>query len=273
MFAAYLTNDGFVAPCVFPNSDPYVDNWTFTDYSLFFISCLYDYTVHTDDKTLVLELYHIAEEQIRLVSADLDALLCKAFIDWCKDLEKNVAAVGVYIYVLKQFKKLTQMLSKTCEYIDLEIKKATSLLLSNYSKESRLFVAKSGQISWHSQIWAVLSGVLTKAEAVALLEKTENINPEYIMHTPYMMHYYLEALYECGLKEKAISFIKDYWGKIADYGFDCCPEIFNPQNHMESPYNAPEINSACHAWSCTPAYWIIKYNKGEKNEHTKLSRK
>ena len=71
-----------------------------------------------------------------------------------------------------------------------------------------------------------------------------------------MLHYYLEALYMCGLNDKLITVIKKYWGQMIEYGFDCCPEIFNPENEFESPYHAPEINSACHAWSCTPAYWI-----------------
>ena len=75
------------------------------------------------------------------------------------------------------------------------------------------------------------------------------------------MHYYIDALYSCGLAEEALEFIKGYWGKIADAGFDCCPVIFNPENELESPYKAPEINSACHAWSCTPAYWIPKLIK------------
>ena len=78
------------------------------------------------------------------------------------------------------------------------------------------------------------------------------------MRTPYMMHYYIEALYNSELKKEALEFIKDKWGKMMSAGFDCCPEVFNTENQFESPYNAPEINSACHAWSCTPAYWLKK---------------
>ena len=53
--------------------------------------------------------------------------------------------------------------------------------------------------------------------------------------------------------------IRDYWGGMLDLGFDCCVEVFNPKDYFESPYKAPELNSACHAWSCTPAYWIYRY--------------
>ena len=46
------------------------------------------------------------------------------------------------------------------------------------------------------------------------------------------------------------------YAMFASAGFDCCPELYNPDNHFESPYKAPELNSACHAWSCTPAFWL-----------------
>ena len=61
------------------------------------------------------------------------------------------------------------------------------------------------------------------------------------------------------MKEQAMKKIKDFWGQLVSLGFDCCPEIFNPDNHMESPYSAAEVNSACHAWSCTPSYFIRKF--------------
>ena len=57
--------------------------------------------------------------------------------------------------------------------------------------------------------------------------------------------------------------IEERMAAIAEAGFDTCPEIFNPENELESPYKAPEINSACHAWSCTPTYFIRKYGLGK----------
>ena len=30
----------------------------------------------------------------------------------------------------------------------------------------------------------------------------------------------------------------------------------NPANPDESPYGSPIVNSYCHAWSCTPAYFL-----------------
>ncbi len=266
LFAAHRAANGAVAPCIFPDSPPYTDDWTFCDYSLYFVTCLLDYAENTDDLELPAELYDIAREQVELISSQLDdkkrAISGSFFIDWCNDLDKTVAAIGVYLYVLRQFKKLSEMLKKDGKIISWtegEISRAQSSLMCHFDAKKGVFITPNGQFSWHSQVWAVLSGALTEDDARDLLIHAEQLKPDYTMHTPYMMNYYIEALFSCGLRDKAMDFIKSYWGEIAELGFDCCPEIFNPENHLESPYNAPEINSACHAWSCTPAYWIKKF--------------
>ncbi len=267
LFSACRTEEGLVVSCVFPDTPPYFDGWGFLDYSLFYISCLYDYTVHGGGAEDIRPLYDIAFRQAEIVSSSLndDGILVGRdcfedfyFIDWCEGLDKTVAFLGVYIYTLRQLLALAEMLGRDTAFISDEISKSEKKLMRFYSNEKGLFVTPSGQISWHSQVWAVLSGVLSFEASAALLKQTKTVNPEYIMHAPYMMHYYIEALFSVGLKDEAMEFIKENWSKIANLGFDCFPEVFNPNNHFESPYNAPEINSACHAWSCTPAYWINK---------------
>ncbi len=36
-------------------------------------------------------------------------------------------------------------------------------------------------------------------------------------------------------------------------------QLENKKGKTIEDYGGPETNSACHAWSCTPAYWISKY--------------
>ncbi len=271
LFAGCRTSEGVVASCLYPDNSTYINDWAFLDYSLFFISCLYDYVVNTGDDSLLADLYDVAYDQMDIIGKMMnergvivgrESVEDDAFIDWCPDLDKEVAFLGVYIYTLRQLRYLTEIVGKNCAALDEKIKKLEEVLLGYYSNENGVFVTSAGQISWHSQVWAVLSGALAQEECKELLLKTEKINPDKIMHTPYMIHYYIEALVGSGLEDKAMDFIKHYWGKMVDAGFDCCPEVFNPDDDFDSPYNAPELNSACHAWSCTPAYWIIrKYSK------------
>jgi alpha-L-rhamnosidase len=42
-------------------------------------------------------------------------------------------------------------------------------------------------------------------------------------------------------------------------GADTFWELYNPDDKKLSPYGSNLINSYCHAWSCTPTYFIRKY--------------
>ena len=266
LFAAYRTGGGFVPSCIFVDSPPYVDTWWFSDYSLFFISCLYDYARNVDDRAFVEEMYDTAEEQFRLVSATLDRENKRfqsnvmAHVDWCPGMDKSVAHLGVYVYTLKQLLWLAEYLGKPTADIAVAIDEASDMLRSYYDADRHLFVTASGQVSWQSQIFGVLSGVLTDEQNAAVLQAIEASDTPYTVRTPYMMHYYIDALWGLGQKERAMQKMKDYWSVFVHYGFDCCPELYNPDDHFMSPYfKASEADSMCHAWSCTPAYWIYRY--------------
>ena len=204
------------------------------------------------------ELYPTAREQIAL-GMELTERELSTFIDWCPALDKSVASLGVYLYVLRQFKELTELLGYDTEQTCEQIRAASEAIMRFYSDEVGVFVARTGQISVHSQVWGILSGVLPTEKSQALAKRMDSLNVTHTARTPYMMHYYIEALWNTGLRERAMDVIRGYWGQLVRLGFDCCIEVFDPEDHFASPYGAPEINSACHAWSCTPAYWIKKY--------------
>lgn len=263
LFAEHRNDLGLVAPCVFPDTPPYVDQWFYLDYCLCIIPCLCDYTLHTQDLSLARELFDVAMRQIEYTDSifnrktrTLDAMF---FIDH-GDYDRSVAALGYFAYVLRQMIRISEALGKATDLTAL-LSQVDQALLSYYDPKVGLFVTGKGEISWHSQAWAALSGALDTAAAQQLLEKTAEIDPDIKFSSPFMMHYYLEALYTNGLPEKALACIKDFWGGILDAGFDCCPECFQFGNERLSPYSHPAMNSACHAWSCTPSYWIRKYYK------------
>ena len=112
------------------------------------------------------------------------------------------------------------------------------------------------QISWASQVWAVLAGIVEGEEAAACLDAVAACPDAVKMVTPYMMHHYVEALCRTGRKEQARQVIRDYWGAMIDQGADTYWELFNPADPDESPYGSPVVNSYCHAWSCTPAWFL-----------------
>ena len=53
--------------------------------------------------------------------------------------------------------------------------------------------------------------------------------------------------------------LQTYWGGMVTKKADTFWEVYDPNNEYLSPYNFFPINSYCHAWSCTPVYFIRKY--------------
>lgn len=269
LFAEHLNNNGIIAPCMFPDTPPYVDQWIFLDYSLCIVPCLWDYLKNTNDKELIKELYDLAVKQISyadsLFNREKREIEASFFIDH-GNYDRSVAALGYFAYVLRMMICLSKEISKPWDYFAELLKEVDNSLLSYYNEEKELFVTVSGEISWHSQTWAALSGALDTEKAKALLIKTAETDPKIKFSSPFMMHYYLEALYSCGMEDTALECIKIYWGAIAEAGFDCCPECFKIGDDRITPYNNPALNSACHAWSCTPSYWIRKYHIIKEDE-------
>ena len=116
------------------------------------------------------------------------------------------------------------------------------------------------QISYASQIWMIIAGVLTPLEgrkALLTVEKTPGaLKPS----SPYMFHYLLEAWDICGDKEHLMELLTGYYGGMIKNGADTFWEVYRPDEPFFSPYNDVRMNSACHAWSGTAAYFLRKGN-------------
>lgn len=105
----------------------------------------------------------------------------------------------------------------------------------------------------------VLGGVPNKAEAQRALKAVKTY-PEVVRPGgPYLYHYYIEALLKSELYEDARQEVADYWGAMVEKGADTFWEVYDPADEFRSPYNFYPVNSYCHAWSCTPTYFIRKY--------------
>lgn len=186
-----------------------------------------------------------------------------SFTDWHPDLNKQTPAQAVLIYTMKQGKVLSEILNDeySTKYLEENIKFTSNAALEYlFDKEKGLFISgKEKQISWASQAWMVLAEVFNKDENAKLLDRLFKVNPKINMITPYMYHHLIEALIISDKKEKALELIRSYWGEMLKDGADCFWELYNPENKFESPYGSNLINSYCHAWSCTPTYFIRKY--------------
>jgi hypothetical protein len=105
----------------------------------------------------------------------------------------------------------------------------------------------------------ILSGTVSPSEGRSLFEKLggqeETVEPV----SPYLYHYMLEAMISCEMYREARELLGNYWGGMIRKGADTFWEVYNPGNDYLSPYGSIQMNSYCHAWSCTPVYFIRKY--------------
>ena len=110
-----------------------------------------------------------------------------------------------------------------------------------------------------------IAGVFGKEKCrdiILRLEKTDGARPV----TPYLYHHYIQALIDAGEFSRAKEIMYGYWGGMVDAGADTFWELYDPENPDASPYGSRTVNSYCHAWSCTPSYFIRKYFSGDKND-------
>lgn len=270
LFGGLQQNDGRVGACLFIEPKLLVDDTALFDYSLFFVSILLDYYEETRDDEALKDLWPVAYRQIELAARELDenyVVIDKdtwwCFIDWKDGLNKQAGAQSILIYTLKQAFKLAKYINdkekeKFIEELIINTTKGFKEVL--WSEEKGFFVSgQEKQISWASQVWAVLANVFDKKKNSHILDRLIEVKPDINMVTPYMYHHFIEALILNDRKEEALKYIRYYWGGMLEDGADCFWELYDPENKYVSPYSSRIINSYCHAWSCTPTYFIRKY--------------
>lgn len=267
LFAGLLDDDGRVPGSVFTKPENKAGSKMF-DYPLLFIPTLYEYMVASNDKETAEELYEIASLQLEIAKsrADETGLISEekvkewCFIDWTYGLDKVSCGQAVYIYALKYMVLLSKALGKDYGAFEEEIEKTSKASIERYfDKTLGLFVGKEGQLSYAMNVWFCLAKVFDEETNRAILQnlaKQENVIKPV---TPYMYHYYAQALIDSGESEKAYELIMNYWGGMVKTGTNTFFEVYNPENPMECPYRNVALLSQCHAWSCTPSYFLRKY--------------
>lgn len=273
MLAALANDDGILNANAFELPQPHAQKSRLFDYCFLYNVALKDYVEATGDKQTGLDLWPVAKKQldIALKYAGEDGMMDyqKAqkewwvFFDWKDGLDKQAPVQGITIYTLNQTYALAKLLGKEDDiaWVPAFAKKLKDAAHKNlYNKTSGLFVSGvNKQVSYGGQAWMVLSGVASKAEAQRALKTLPSVTNAVRPGAPYMFHYYVAALIECGLKAEAKEALTNYWGGMIKKGADTFWEVYDPTDELKSPYGFFPVNSYCHAWSCTPVYFIRKY--------------
>lgn len=268
LFAGLANERGLLMADLFEHPEPHPQYGTFClTYSLLYPSVLLEYLNDTGDMESALDLWPVArlqvEEALRRVRSDYtcDASRAWLFFDHAvMDLE--VPFQGAMLFALNQCIELGEKIGRgddVKEWKALASKISKGARARYFDRKSGVMRGTSGEISVHAQVWAVIGGILNakqgrKALSTALACK-DAIHPA----SPYAMHYLVDAMLRCGMFAQARSTLVDYWGGMVLKGADTFWEVYEPGNDFRSPYSFYPLNSYCHAWSCTPTYFIYSY--------------
>ncbi len=277
LFAACEEEGKYLPGCLYQKPAVFFDEGMgITDYAMLWCTALCDYSEHTGDGATVRDLYPVACRQTDLACSlvDGDGVLhfldgWSSFIDWAPGIERRLPCEGVVLYALEKMAALARELGDDA-HADVWTKKLTETRRAVYE---HYFDASLGgfynadidrpQYSVQAQAWLILGGVIDGEEAVSVLRRCLASPDALKPVTPYMHHYVVEAMMKLGMRAEAIEYIKSYWGSMIDHGADTFWEAYDPQKPELSPYSDPIMNSFCHAWSCSPSYFIRKYFAAE----------
>ncbi len=255
--------------CVFERPTPR-PGCPMRDYSLLFAVVLEEFCRMTGRyREVGAELFDIAAEQFLLIQRFFKNDLFKMpsadawdfFIDHCRGLEKEAAFQGLAVFSLKALLRLGETLgireSRLAPFREL-LKRWSEEGRNAYYNEAQGLAICNGQISYASQIWMILAGLLTAEEGRKALKLLEGNHEAVKPKTPYLAFSLLEAYETCGEQEKLRALIHDYWGGMAANGADTCWEAYVPEEPFFSPYNDFRLNSACHVWSAGALWFLLK---------------
>ncbi|MDR1880164.1 MAG: glycoside hydrolase [Tannerellaceae bacterium] len=274
LLAALADESGYLNASVFERPYPHPQaKQMLYDYALLYNVALKNYLEATGDRQTAEDLWKVAKRQLDIAAPYLqdNGLLDfeKAnkdywiFFDWRDGLHRETAFQGVTIYAYQQTLELAKLLGMEKEVAHLpgHIKRMTAAARKYlYDKKTGLFTGTANkQVSYTSQVWMILSGVATKAEAQRAIRALQTAKGVVRPGTPYAYHYYIQSLVDCGMEAEAKEALTGYWGGMVQKGADTFWEAYDPENDRLSPYGFFPINSYCHAWSCTPVYFIRKY--------------
>ncbi len=259
---------------------PHAQQTFFVDYALSYILTLNDYLKATGDTETARDLWPVVKNQINTILAKAidnnhlyantgyqykGMMVSIVFFDWAPvTLDNHAAIQGLLAHSIDCAYNIAKVIGKTN---DVKAYPATAKQLrkAGYkaywdAKKQIVVSGKERQESYTATSWAVLGDLIKGNEAQKAIRNVMQSNTAIKPGTPYANHFLVAAMLHCGMNSEAKKYVEDYWGGMVRLGADTFWEYYVPDNHLFSSYNGYTLlNSYCHAWSCTPIYFIVNY--------------
>lgn len=272
LLAALADEDGWLHATVYeyPQPEPQYNQHTM-DYSLLYGVALLEYLKATGDMTTARELWPVVARQIEIARTYLRDYLYDMqkqpqwwlVFDWKDDLDRHASVQGLMTFAVERGWELAQMVGRerdVRDWPDLVKRMRRASRRAFYDANAGVVVSgPQRQVSYLSQVWMILSGTLSPKEGARAMTAVLNDPTACRPGSPYAYHYVIEALIACGMRDEAREQLLEYWGGMVERGADTFWEVYDPMDDCKSPYGFYPVNSYCHAWSCTPVYFINTY--------------
>ena len=265
LFAAVAREDGLVPSCLYEEPQPHNGQSYAMDYPALFAATLADYVDDTGDEATGIELLPVAVRQLEILIGMRDGSGNYPenlwwFIDWQKGLEKQPCVHGLVIWCVNRALSLARRLGQSREVVDLasHLGELRDIARKAFVSPEALPQSSSGQVSWAAWAWLTMAEILSPDEARGAFDGIQTLEAAVLPGGPYLMHYCLEALVGIGRQEQALELMRSYWGGMLRAGLDVFPEVWDTADEKRSPYGTHLLNSYCHAWSCTPVWFLAR---------------
>ncbi len=278
--------------------DTFIHGLIIPDYCLYYISTVYEYWRYTGDKSVLTQHLPVILRAIRWFLQFLDpktGLITNVpqwiFIDWSSN-DKWGANGVINAQVYNALQQITEMVSianwgDACagfEKICAKIKENLNLYFWNESRSAYVdaidfdaegrVVKRSDKITFHTNCFMLLYDLAPQDRAKTVLEtvfsvpysrlyvqnasplwcgkNSEKYKPEtgVIMAEPFFMHHVNQMFAKFDRFDLMARFINDGWCEMLRKGATSIWETWG------------DHGSLCHAWSCTPAFDLIRHCLG-----------
>lgn len=269
LIAAFSDERGHIPASVYDKPFPHPSSSIYSDQAFQFADLvLFHYCTAGKKRAFLEDLYPVCRRQFEIYKEVFaDGLPARPIhrwtnIDW-SSMDQSVGELGTYIFGMRKLCMIARLLGRMEDIppFEEEIRFLCEHLRSHWF-DSELGVFVSGprrEVSWGSQIWMVLAEVVTGVEARKVMEDIERIPFAVKPVTPALYHHLLAVYEMLGEREKMHDAMRGFWGKMLEKGMTVYPEIFSVENERLTPYGDrkdPRINSACHAYGASPAYFL-----------------
>jgi len=267
ILAGTATDKGLVGTCSFERPEPVRGGNSILDYTALFAPTVLEYLEASGDRQTADDLWPLVLKQLdfTLEPVNHEGLFVPPkgwwlFVDWHRTLDKQASEHAIVLVGAKATRMLAERLGKDADaaFLSEIIPRMEAAAREQLWDDAQgLFISgPKREVSWASQAWMVLAGVSSPEQARrALAGVLQHANAEKPV-TPYMHHYVVEALLAAGLRDEARAHLHAYWGGMLQRGADTFWEVYVPGDELLSPYGSHLMNSYCHAWGCTPTYFL-----------------